>query len=121
MKLRIVIFIVFILIQQTLTSQSIEVLDERKLNLGLENQILVENHLTSNPANKNHLLLSGMFVDKNNPSKYGNYAAISLNKRKTWQNTTKFDIAEGAAPWGLITTNGVVLSTVLGLEELFIF
>jgi hypothetical protein len=121
MKFRIAFFLICTVNHLTSFSQKIEVSNERELKLGLENQILVENHLTSNPTNENHLLLSGMFIDKKNPDKYGNYAVISLDKGKTWQNLTKFDVEEGADPWGIITSDDVTVSTVLGLEKLFIF
>ncbi|MEL6561590.1 MAG: exo-alpha-sialidase [Bacteroidota bacterium] len=121
MKFKTLVFLVSFLNSLVVFSQKIEVFNERELNLGLENQILVENHLTANPTNGNHLLLSGMFVNKKNTSVYGNYAITSFDKGKTWQNLTKFDLAEGADPWGLITPDNVAISTVLGLEELFIF
>ncbi len=121
MKYRLILIITLVFTQQLIFSQNIDLLEERELNLGLETMILVENHLASNPTNSNHLLLSGMFVDSNELSNYGNYAATSFDRGKTWQNITLFDVPEGADPWGIITKNGTALSTVLGLEDLFIF
>jgi len=102
-------------------AQSIRVSKERKLNLGLDGKILVENHLTVNPKDSTHLFLSGMFVDSKNSSHYGNYAIQSRDNGNSWTHLKFFDIPEGADPWGLITKKGTILSTVLGLDNLFLF
>jgi hypothetical protein len=111
----------FILLTQLSLSQQIKIMEETKLDLKLDNKILVENQLAKNPNNENHLLLSGMYVDVNTPEQYGNFAAISLNKGKSWENVTQFNIPEGADPWGLITSKGTAITTVLGLEYLFLY
>lgn len=115
------LFTICFTIVSSLHAQSIEVLKERELNLGLDGKILVENHLTVNPKDSTHLFLSGMFVDSKNPSHYGNYAIQSLDKGNSWKHLKLFDIPEGADPWGLITKKGTLLATVLGLNNLFLF
>jgi len=95
-------------------AQEIKVINEKKLNLGLDDKILVENQLVPNPNNPNHLLLSGMFVDTKDTDVFMGFAAVSFDKGKSWGNLKILDNhKEGADPWGIITKKGITISTIL--------
>ena len=121
MILKLSIIVVLLFFSQSVYAQTIQVLNESQLNFGLEDKILVENHLTFNPAKPQHLLLSGMYVDSKDSNKYGNFAVASFDNGETWNKPNLFEIPEGADPWGIITKKGNALTTVLGYEELFLF
>ena len=101
--------------------QQVQVLYERKVELGLKDKILVENHLAFDPQNPDHLLISGMFVDSGDPDEYGDFVALSEDNGKTWGHLKIFEVSQGADPWCVITNKGTALCTVLGLEKLYVY
>ena len=77
---------------------TIQVLYERKLNLGLNDRILVEHHLAVHADNPNHLLLSGMYVGRKDSSDYKDFSIVSKDNGKTWSHLKIFSEPEGADP-----------------------
>ncbi len=116
-----VVGLVLICLHHITTGQQIEVLYEKKLDLGLSDKILVENHLTFDPNNPDHLLISGMFVNAEDPDEYGDFSILSEDNGKSWKYLKVFDVAQGADPWCAITSKGTAICTVLGLEKLYVY
>ncbi|MEM6806429.1 MAG: sialidase family protein [Bacteroidota bacterium] len=90
---------------------------ESKLDLGMEGKILVENQLSAHPHNPDHMLLSGMFIDANNPDDYRGFSSVSRDGGESWTKGHTFDAPLGADPWGIITDKGTAIFTILGIDE----
>lgn len=119
MKLKILIAI--LVAPFFLNAQMHKKLYERKLNLGLDDLILVEHHLSQHPANPNHLLISGMYVHPTDSSNYKCFSIISTDNGVSWGHLKIFQVPEGADPWAEIMSNGTTVYTVLGMDKLFAF
>jgi hypothetical protein len=119
MKFKVVIVILFA--PSLLYAQSYKKLYERKLNLGLDDLILVEHHLSQHPANPNHLLISGMYVHPTDKNEYKCFSIVSTDNGISWGHLKIFQVPEGADPWAEIMSNGAAVYTVLGIDKLFAF
>ena len=109
------IILLLLLIGTTATAQ-INVKNERKLDLGFDKMVLVENHLAVNPTNDMHLLLSGMYINPNDDADYNVFASQSFDGGLSWTKPFIVDEPEGADPWGVITKNGTALVTSLRIS-----
>ena len=114
-------FIVLFLLTQFASGQNIGVLNESKIELGMNTKALTELHLTVHPKNDSWLLLSGMQINPKESSEYGVFTAISKDGGKKWSHLKMFHVAEGADPWSQIASNGKAFTSVLGLEDLVIY
>jgi hypothetical protein len=102
-------------------AQTVKVLYERKLNLGLDDKILVEHHLSYHPAKPNHLLLSGMYLHPTDSSDYGVFSVVSEDNGKTWKYIKVFSEPEAADPWAEVLINSKAVLTILGLKNMYVF
>lgn len=114
---RIRTLILFIAFSNVTFGQSIEVSNEQKLDLGLQDKIMVENQLTQHPEDPNYLMLSGMYVDKIDPDDFRTFASISRDNGKTWTTTYISELKEAADPWGVFSTKGTAIFSMLGPSE----
>ena len=119
MRKQLLLFFLFISLASY--SQKAKILYERKLELGLNDKILVEHHLSVHPSNSSHLLLSGMYADKKDSSVYGCFSVVSTDNGKSWGHLKMFSEPEGADPWADILPDGRAVFAVLGIKNLFVF
>lgn len=109
--------LVFFLILVPITmgrAQSIKVGTNTILDLGLSNKILTENQSYSTLENTDRILLSGMYVDADDPTDYRCFSTFSANNGKTWTKPFITPYRETADPWGVITPKGNLLFSSLG-------
>jgi hypothetical protein len=121
MTIQLKILAVLFFLPFTVISQKVEKLYEKKLNLGLDQMVLVEHHLTRHPAKENHLLISGMYVNPKDSADYGCFSAVSTDNGIRWGHLKNFKVPEAADPWAEIMSNGTAVFTVLGFENLYVY
>ncbi|MEL7119183.1 MAG: hypothetical protein AAFO07_07080 [Bacteroidota bacterium] len=103
----------FYLMLTQLQGQEVEIINERKLDLGLYEFILLENQLSVNPYDDKHLLLSGMYLNPKKADVTSCFGMISTDEGKNWNKIITTSGKYTGDPWGVITNKGTAIFTAL--------